>query len=225
MIFKFLLRSKILQLYYCVSRFHYQVDSWLLLWGRDDGLCTLPMSSVSQLVPLKNKRWLKCGKVCIAVSICVNKGMERTHTHTYTYIEYSWRYKPETNAGCFWARGLRDQDSEVGEGKLFFSVSCPLYVYPALPLLFLRQPHWPCYSSNLQRTLLIQGPCPCHSSAWNTLPPHSFNIHSLPSSWTTLKCHLSTGAPLTTLYVKTPPPHLSLVPPGVLNICLLPGAQ
>lgn len=135
MVFKFLLRPKILQLYYCISRFHYQVDSWLLLWGRDDGLCTLPISSVSQLVPFKNKRWLKCGKVCIAVSICVNKGMERTHTHTYTYIEYSWRYKPETNAGCFGARGLRDQDSEVGEGKLFFSVSCPLYVYPAFPWL------------------------------------------------------------------------------------------
>lgn len=84
----------------------------------------------------------------------------------------------------------------------------------------LRRPHWPCYSSNLQSTLLIHGPCPRHSRAWNTLPPHSFNIHSLPSAWTMLKCHLSTGAPLTTLYVKTPPPRRSLVSPGALNMCL-----
>lgn len=65
------------------SRFHYQVDHPLLLWGGDNGLCKLHVSSVLQFVPFK-KCWLRCGKVCFAASMCVNKGMKGTYIYTFT---------------------------------------------------------------------------------------------------------------------------------------------
>lgn len=66
-----------------MSIFHYQVDHQLLLWSRDNDLSKLHMSSVLQLVPFK-KCSLRCGKVCFAALMCVNKGMKGIYIYTFT---------------------------------------------------------------------------------------------------------------------------------------------